>query len=101
MPARKPAPPGEKPQRERFIETAREIGASEKLADFERAFRQVVHPPKVPAARISTGDRAQDVALVAPQWERGRAGAAARARKLSPERRVEIARKAAAARWPK
>ena len=29
MPARKPRPPNEKPQRERFIEAAREHGASE------------------------------------------------------------------------
>jgi hypothetical protein len=31
MPARKPRPPDEKPQRERFIETAREIGVSEDM----------------------------------------------------------------------
>lgn len=43
MPAKKPTP-NEKPQRERFIETAREIGASEDPADFERAFQQVVKP---------------------------------------------------------
>jgi hypothetical protein len=29
MPARKPKPPGEKPQFERFIETARKVGADE------------------------------------------------------------------------
>jgi hypothetical protein len=44
MPKQKPRPPDEKPQRERFIETAREIGASEDPKDFERAFRQVVKP---------------------------------------------------------
>lgn len=44
MPARKPPAPDEKPQRERFIEAAREHGASEDPEDFERAFRQVVRP---------------------------------------------------------
>ena len=42
MPARKPPPPDEKPQRERFIETAREIGASEDPEEFERVFGQVM-----------------------------------------------------------
>jgi hypothetical protein len=42
MPARKPRPPDEKSQRERFIETAREIGASENPEEFERVFREVV-----------------------------------------------------------
>jgi hypothetical protein len=45
MPARKPPPPDEKPQRERFIETAREIGASEDPQEFERAFAKVVQAP--------------------------------------------------------
>ena len=44
MPVRKPPSPDEKPQRERFIETAREIGASEDPEDFERVFRQVMKP---------------------------------------------------------
>jgi hypothetical protein len=52
MPTRKPRPPDEKPQRERFIEAAREHGASEDPEDFERVFRQVVKPqaikPSVP-----------------------------------------------------
>lgn len=47
MPARKPRPPDEKPQRERFIEAAREHGASEDPEDFERVFRQVVKPAKI------------------------------------------------------
>jgi hypothetical protein len=46
MPARKPPPPDEKPQRERFIEGARELGASEDPEDFERVFRQVMKPEK-------------------------------------------------------
>jgi hypothetical protein len=35
MPACKPQPPDERPQSERFIETAREIGASEDPKEFE------------------------------------------------------------------
>jgi hypothetical protein len=42
MPARKPRPADEKPQRERFIEGARELGASEDPEDFERVFDAVV-----------------------------------------------------------
>lgn len=41
MPAKKPKP-DEKPQSERFIETAREIGADETKEGFERAFAVVV-----------------------------------------------------------
>lgn len=41
MPARKPKP-DEKPQSERFIETARKIGASENPADFEKVFERIV-----------------------------------------------------------
>jgi hypothetical protein len=47
MPARKPRPPDEKPQRERFIEAAREHGASENPEDFERAFQRVMKPKEV------------------------------------------------------
>lgn len=52
MPARKPKA-DEKPQSERFIETAQEIGASEDAADFERVFERIVVPkekitPSVP-----------------------------------------------------
>ena len=43
MPARKPKL-DEKPQSERFIETAREIGADETPEAFERVFRKVVTP---------------------------------------------------------
>jgi hypothetical protein len=49
MPARKPPDPNEKPQRERFIEAAREHGASEDPEEFERIFRRVVKPPQIPA----------------------------------------------------
>ena len=48
MPARKPPDPNEKPQRERFIEAAREHGASEDPEEFERIFRKVVRAPQVP-----------------------------------------------------
>ena len=41
MPGRKPKP-DEKPQRERFIEAAREIGANENPDAFEKAFKLVV-----------------------------------------------------------
>lgn len=44
MPSRKPPPSDEKPQRDRFIETARAIGASEDPAEFEKVFREVVRP---------------------------------------------------------
>ena len=38
MPAKKPPPLDEKPQSERFIEAALEVGASDDPKDFERAF---------------------------------------------------------------
>jgi hypothetical protein len=44
MPRKKPRPK-EKPQRERFIETARKIGADESGMAFERDFKRIV-PPK-------------------------------------------------------
>ena len=52
MPARKPRP-DEKPQSERFIETAREIGADETLEAFEQVFKRLVHPKKGKAAHAS------------------------------------------------
>ena len=59
MPARKPRPPDEKPQRERFIETAREIGASEDPEEFERVFRKVVKPKDVTAASAPRSHRSE------------------------------------------
>ena len=41
MPAKKPKP-DEKPQSERFIATAREVGADETKEGFERAFDLVI-----------------------------------------------------------
>ncbi len=43
MPAKKPKP-DEKPQSERFIETAREIGADETQEGFEQAFDKIIRP---------------------------------------------------------
>ncbi len=57
MPAKKPKP-DEKPQRERFIETAREIGADETQEGFEKGFdnidpkkadRPIIPTPKAPS----------------------------------------------------
>lgn len=45
MPAKKPPPKNEKPQRERFIETAREAGVDDDA--FERAIKKIA-PPKKP-----------------------------------------------------
>ena len=44
MPTKKPQSADEKPQRERFIEAAREIGVDESPEGFERAFRTVTTP---------------------------------------------------------
>ena len=59
MPARKPPQPDEKPQRERFLEAAREHGTSEDPEVFERVFAKVVKPTKppdqVPSASRSRG----------------------------------------------
>jgi hypothetical protein len=58
----------------------------------------------VKVMRIATGEEADDVAddgKDAAAKELGRKGGAKRAANLSPERRAEIARKAAAKRWGK
>ena len=39
----------EKPQAERFIETARQHGADESGEEFERAFRKLVPPKRSPS----------------------------------------------------
>lgn len=44
MPTKKPRSVDEKPQRERFIEAAREAQADETDESFERAFRTVTTP---------------------------------------------------------
>jgi len=50
MPARKPRPPDEKPQFERFLETAREFGAAETDEGLEEVFQKVVKPGVKPLA---------------------------------------------------
>lgn len=48
MPRKLPPKPDEKPQRDRFIEGARELGASEDPEDFERVFKAVMrHKPEI------------------------------------------------------
>jgi hypothetical protein len=53
MPARKPRP-SEKPQFDRFIETARQIGAAETDEPLRRAIRKIA-PAKHPTRKKSTG----------------------------------------------
>lgn len=45
MPKKKPPPPDEAPQKQRFIETARELGVDDDA--FERAIKKIT-PPKKP-----------------------------------------------------
>lgn len=51
MPAKKPEPKGEKPQRERFLDTAKQVEAGEDKAAFERAFEKIVKPAR-PAKEV-------------------------------------------------
>lgn len=53
----------------------------------------------VMVAQIATGEKPNDKQEVTGKVRSGKAGAEARAKKLSPERRKEIAQKAAKARW--
>jgi hypothetical protein len=53
MPTKKPKP-DEKPQGERFIETAREIGADETKEGFEEAFKKVVPSSHSPTKNSSS-----------------------------------------------
>jgi hypothetical protein len=50
MPAKKPKP-DEKPQNERFIEAAREVGADETQKGFEEAFEKIIHPTSPPKSQ--------------------------------------------------
>jgi hypothetical protein len=54
MPARKPPPPDEKPQFERFIETVRKVGADETDEALDRAIRKIIGP--TPARRPQKGE---------------------------------------------
>lgn len=47
MPARKPRPPDEKPQFERFLEAAREHGAAETDEGLDEVLRKVIKPKEV------------------------------------------------------
>jgi len=67
----------------------------------ERRLADVVDTA-VKVMRIATGqepDDREDAPSLTPGQQLGRLGGAARAKKLSPERRKEIARKGAAKRW--
>jgi hypothetical protein len=55
----------------------------------------------ITVARIATGEIAETVHKTSGKVRSGRAGAAARAKSLSSERRSEIAKKAASRRWGK
>lgn len=46
MPARKPRPKDEKPQFERFLETARKVEAGETDEELERALDKIAPPRK-------------------------------------------------------
>jgi hypothetical protein len=65
MPARKP-PPNEKPQRERFIETAQQIGASEDAGDFERIFNKIVPTHTSPERPIKPDNAVSSRSAKAP-----------------------------------
>jgi general stress protein YciG len=52
-------------------------------------------------AKIATGEIEDERELSSAAVELGRKGGKARAAKMTPERRAEIARKAAARRWGK
>lgn len=58
MPAKKPKPKGGKSQREKFLETAKDVEAGDSKAAFERAFRKIVPPtaPAINGARGKKGD---------------------------------------------
>lgn len=49
--------------------------------------------------RIATGEVQENLPPLSPAAELGRKGGEARAKAMTPERRAEIARKAAAKRW--
>ncbi len=55
----------------------------------------------VMVAKIATGEIVEDLQEKSGRTRSGKAGAKARAQKLTKEERSEIARKAAGARWSK
>ena len=46
MPAKKPPPKDEKPQKQRFVEAAKEVGADASGREFEGAMKKIVKPAK-------------------------------------------------------
>lgn len=55
----------------------------------------------VKVMRIATGEEQEDIAPASAAATLGKLGGAARARNMTPERRAEIAKKAAEKRWKK
>lgn len=53
MPNPKKPKPTDAERHQRFVDTAREVEASEREEDFERAFKQVIRPSKPPLAKPS------------------------------------------------
>lgn len=53
----------------------------------------------VMVGRLAIGEITEELKQPSGKVKSGRAGAAARAEKLTPEQRTEIAKKAAAGRW--
>jgi hypothetical protein len=53
----------------------------------------------VRVARLATGEETEQLAPISPGAALGKLGGEARARNLTPERKAEIAKKAAAKRW--
>ncbi len=53
----------------------------------------------VKVMRIATGEESEDIAPTSAATTLGKLGGAARARNMTPERRAEIAKKAAEKRW--
>lgn len=51
--------------------------------------------------RIATGEEAEIAPSASPAAEMGRKGGEARAKAMTPERRAEVAKTAAAKRWAK
>ena len=81
---------------------------SRKLEDFAHRTQGQEAPPDVvgnavKVMRIATVEKPEDYGSAPPKDEAaaamGRKGAAARAANITPERRAEIARKAASKRW--
>ena len=55
----------------------------------------------VKVMRIATGEETEDLPPISPGAALGKLGGQARARTLTPEQRVDIAKKAASRRWGK